>query len=330
MTRWLRDFRLMPIVLIAIGCLFALKTIGLLSDGGYTLGQRLGSSGTLVVTTVPAAPVTQLRSPAVPLEVASAQPQKRSWMQEMFNYPGDITGSITTTKAAEKAAMEKAEAAALKNEPSEAAPESKAAAGTVIALDQPRSASAGERALLERLQERRQELDARARELDLRESMLKAAEKKLETQAAVGKAEEEAGGGGGTKTGPMAQRKEEVENARFKGVVTMYETMKPKEAAKIFDRLDIKVLIEVASQIKPQRMSAIMAQMSPEAAERLTSNQVPPSGSQIKPQVMSEIMAQMTPEAAERLTVELAARSGTDRASIRQTCRKSKAGRPGG
>ncbi len=68
----------------------------------------------------------------------------------------------------------------------------------------------------------------------------------------------------------MAQRKEDVENARFKSVVTMYETMKPKEAAKIFDRLDIRVLIEVASQIKPQRMSEIMAQMSPEAAERLT------------------------------------------------------------
>ncbi len=70
----------------------------------------------------------------------------------------------------------------------------------------------------------------------------------------------------------MAQRKEkeEAENARFKGVVTMYETMKPKEAAKIFDRLDIRVLLDVASQIKPQIMAAILAQMSPEAAERLT------------------------------------------------------------
>jgi flagellar motility protein MotE (MotC chaperone) len=273
MTRFLRDFRLMPIVLIAIGCLFALKTIGLLSDGGYTLGQRLGgSSGALVVTTtVPGAPVTQMRSPAVPLEVASAQGQKPSWMQEMFNYPGgDITGAITTTKAAEKAAMEKADADK-KEPPPQPGPESKAAAGTVIALDQPRSASAGERALLERLQERRQELDARARELDLRESMLKAAEKKLEVQTAVGKAEEAKGGTpGGSPGGPAAQRKDEIMNARFKSVVTMYETMKPKEAAKIFDRLDIKVLLDVASQIKPQVMSAILAQMTPEAAERLT------------------------------------------------------------
>ena len=43
-----------------------------------------------------------------------------------------------------------------------------------------------------------------------------------------------------------------------------------KDAAKIFDRLDMRVLIEVASQINPRRMSDIMAQMQPEAAERLT------------------------------------------------------------
>ena len=62
--------------------------------------------------------------------------------------------------------------------------ESIAARGTVVSMDQQRAASPGERALLERLQERRQELDARARELELRESLLKAAEKKLEARAA--------------------------------------------------------------------------------------------------------------------------------------------------
>ena len=259
MSRLLRDFRLLPLVLLAIGCLFALKTFGLFAEGGYTLGQRLGGGNTLVVTTVPTAPVVELRSPAVTMEIPGVRPQ-RSWMQEVFNYPGgDITGSVPAPKPKEP---EKPEP------PVEQAPESKAVAGTVIAQDQPRQASAGERALLGRLQERRQELDSRARELDLRESLLKAAEKKLETQNAA----EEAGGGGGAKTGPMAQRKEkeEADNARFKGVVTMYETMKPKEAAKIFDRLDIRVLLDVASQIKPQIMAAILAQMSPEAAERLT------------------------------------------------------------
>ena len=43
--------------------------------------------------------------------------------------------------------------------------------------------SPSERAILERLQSRRQELEARAREIDIRESLLKAAEKRIELQA---------------------------------------------------------------------------------------------------------------------------------------------------
>jgi flagellar motility protein MotE (MotC chaperone) len=277
MSRWLNDFRLLPVVLIAIVCLLGLKTFGLISDGGYTLGERLGSgnSNTLVVTTVRTAPVKELVSPAVSLPVvAGAQPQK-SWMQDVFNYPSsDVTGSVHAAPKPKE--PEKPEP------PVEMAPESKAAAGTVIA-EAPKPTSAGERALLERLQARRQELDARTRELDLRETMLKAAEKKLEIQSAVEKAEEAGGGAAADapKTGPMAQRKEkeEAENARFKGVVTMYETMKPKEAAKIFDRLYIRVLLDMASKMKPQIMSAILAQMSPEAAERLTIELATKSGS---------------------------------------------------
>jgi flagellar motility protein MotE (MotC chaperone) len=263
MIKSLREFRLIPIVLIAVGCLFALKSIGLVLDGGYTLGQRL-SGDTLVVTTVPVPAPTQLRSPAAPLEIAGAQPA-RSWMQEMFNYP-DVTGSVaprpapgelvTGSTAKAQPAVKEAKA-----EVPPPAPESRAAAGTVIPME-PRPASAAERALLERLQERRQELDARARELDMRESLLAAAEKKLEARTAEQKTNEGRAGAGG-------QRKDDGE-ARFKSVVTMYETMKPKEAAKIFDRLDLRVLMEVASQINPRRMSEILAQMNPEAAERLT------------------------------------------------------------
>ena len=67
--------------------------------------------------------------------------------------------------------------------------------------------------------------------------------------------------------GPL---EDEVQAAQLKGLVVMYENMKAKDAAKIFDRLDMRVLIEVVSQINPRRMSDIMAQMMPEAAERLT------------------------------------------------------------
>ncbi len=46
--------------------------------------------------------------------------------------------------------------------------------------------------------------------------------------------------------------------------------MKPKEAARIFDRLDMRILAEVATTLKSRTMSEILAQMSPEAAEKLT------------------------------------------------------------
>ena len=101
------------------------------------------------------------------------------------------------------------------------------------------------------------------RELEIRENLLKAAEKRLEARAAEIKDVE-----GGNAA--AAQKREEAEAARFKSIVTMYENMKPKDAAKIFDRLDMKILIEVASQFNPRKMSDVMAQMSPESAEKLT------------------------------------------------------------
>ena len=67
-----------------------------------------------------------------------------------------------------------------------------------------------------------------------------------------------------------AGQRNEQESARFKGIITMYEGMKPKDAAKVFDRLEMGVLIEIASQIAPRKMSDILGLMQPEAAERLT------------------------------------------------------------
>jgi flagellar motility protein MotE (MotC chaperone) len=46
--------------------------------------------------------------------------------------------------------------------------------------------------------------------------------------------------------------------------------MKPRDAAKVFDRLDMSVLLDISTQIAPRKMSDILGLMSPEAAERLT------------------------------------------------------------
>ena len=93
--------------------------------------------------------------------------------------------------------------------------------------------------------------------------MLKAAEKRIEGRVEELKAVEQ-------RISTATEQKNEAEAARFKGIITMYEAMKPKDAARVFDRLEMSVLFEIASQIAPRKMSDILGLMSPEAAERLT------------------------------------------------------------
>jgi flagellar motility protein MotE (MotC chaperone) len=205
---------------------------------------------------------------------------KPSWAQETFNFPGrsgtdasDITGSVEKPKEEEaKPAHEVAKAE------------------TTMRPEQGQAVSASERAILERLQARRQELEARAREIDIRESLLKAAEKRAEGRVEELKAIES------RITGAAAQKADE-EAARFKGIITMYEGMKPKDAAKVFDRLEMPVLFEIASQIAPRKMADILGQMSPEVAERLTVEMARRAGSDksVAGAELPKIEGRMTP-----------------------------------
>ena len=223
-----RDIRVIPVLLVAIFGLAVLKIAGLVIDGGYVFDYQ----------------------PRV---------EKQSWAQQTLNFPGgktpkamdpDITGSSSHGAKSETP------------KPAAAAPQV-APPTTVAPVEAPPQISASERAILERLQGRRQELETRAREIDIRESLLKAAEKRIESRV-----DELKGVEAGIKT--ATEQKSEADGARFKGIVTMYEGMKPKDAAKIFDRLEMPVLFEIASQIAPRKMSDILGLMQPEAAERLT------------------------------------------------------------
>jgi len=224
-----RDIRVIPVVLFAIFGLAVLKVAGLVIDGGYVFDYQ-------------------------------PQASKRSWAQETFNFPGgartdapDVTGSVH-----EKPKEEAPKPAAPAPAPEVAKPD-----GVVVYPDPNQPVSPSERAILERLQSRRQELEARAREIDIRESLLKSAEKRIESRVEELKAVE-------ARISTATAQKTEADANRFKGIITMYEGMKPKDAAKVFDRLEMSVLFEIASHIAPRKMSDIIGLMSTEAAERLT------------------------------------------------------------
>jgi flagellar motility protein MotE (MotC chaperone) len=259
MRRAWRDMRLIPIVLVAIVSLFVLKVSGLVFDGGYTLADRLKDRDkTLQITTADSVPEQ------TKIVLAGAEPEakpapRKPWAQEMFNFNGeanDVTGSVG---ASEGASAEKK--GPVSNQPPP--PTKLEIGGAAGPLPTMQVASAGERAVLESLQERRRELDKRAHDLDMRESLIKAAEKRVEARLGELKALE-------TRAGEASSARDQAQAQQFKTLVTMYETMKPKEAARIFDRLDLAILVEVATQMNPKKMSDVLAQMGPEAAERLT------------------------------------------------------------
>jgi flagellar motility protein MotE (MotC chaperone) len=265
MTLFKREFRLIPLVLVATISLFALKVSGLVFDGGYTLGERLAGADKSELTpttadTIPGTtPIIFENRDALPPE-----PAKQSWAREMFNYGGDITGSVGASKPAEPAKDDKdAKKPDEKDAKTAKGPVTPPKSSSGLKVNLEPVAPRGERAILERLSDRRQQLDARDEELAMRENLLKAAEKRVEAKVAELKALE-------AKVKSALDQRDETEAKRFKGIVAMYEGMKPKDAARIFDRLDLKILVDVSTQMKPATMSAILAQMAPEAAERLT------------------------------------------------------------
>lgn len=123
-------------------------------------------------------------------------------------------------------------------------------------------ASPSEREILERLKDRRTEIEARDRELEMRDSLLRTTERKLDEKIGQLRTLES--------QIETNQQKSNDPKQRFKPLVTMYESMKPKEAARVFDRLDIKILMDIVQQMNPRKMAEILAVMEPAAAERLT------------------------------------------------------------
>ncbi|MGB7259127.1 MAG: flagellar protein FlbB [Pseudolabrys sp.] len=274
MIRFAREFRLIPLVLLAAVCLLTLKVAGLLFDGGYTtLGERLASRGT---------PQLKASTEAVPdftrVVVENEPPKpapKKSWAQEMFNYGGDfsskndVTGSVGESKEA-KPEAKPAEGAAAPDPAEQLKITTKPpdnpkleVGGAEYKIEAGHINSPGERAILERLRDRSQTLDARNRELEMRENLLKAAEKRVEGRVNELKTIQSHVDG-------ATEAQEQTEQGRFKSIVAMYENMKAKDAARIFDRLDLKILVEVTTLINPRKMSDILAQMTPETAEKLT------------------------------------------------------------
>lgn len=127
----------------------------------------------------------------------------------------------------------------------------------------PDDASPAEIEVLKQLSNRRQELDKRAQALDAREDLLKVAEQRVDQKIKDMETLRK-------QLQSMVNSANEAQAAQLDNLVKIYETMKPKDAAKIFEALDMPILLSVIQRMKPARTAPIMAEMAPDKAKEIT------------------------------------------------------------
>lgn len=127
----------------------------------------------------------------------------------------------------------------------------------------PSPVSDSERSLLQDLRQRRQALDAREVALKTRESMLVAAEQKLSARLAQLEALQK-------KLEVLDAAQQQKEEAGWQGLVKLYEVMKPKDAATIFNDLSMPVLLQLMDRMKDAKAALVMAAMNTDKARDVT------------------------------------------------------------
>jgi flagellar motility protein MotE (MotC chaperone) len=127
----------------------------------------------------------------------------------------------------------------------------------------PSTLTEGQTLALQQLAARRQELDEREQLLDIRAEMNGRIEAKLDEQISqLSKLKD--------RIEALMFDLDEAEELRLARLVKIYETMKPKAAAEIFNRLDIPVLIHVVERMKEAKSAAVLGKMDPKIARRVT------------------------------------------------------------
>lgn len=141
--------------------------------------------------------------------------------------------------------------------------EDEAAVAARMLADDPTLLTQSEIDLLQKLAERRVEIDARAREMETREALLAAAESRIDRKIQDFKALQ-------ATIESLIQTYDEQQDQKLLSLVKIYENMKPKDAARIFEDLEMDVLLQVAERMKERSLAPIMAKMNPDRAREVT------------------------------------------------------------
>lgn len=148
--------------------------------------------------------------------------------------------------------------------PAAAAGAKPAAPGAAAGGDQDvTNLSGSEIEVLQQLAARRASIEQRSSELDRREAVLKAAEERIDAKIQELKKLQ------GSIQQAIGQY-DDQETKRIENLVKVYETMKPQEAARIFEQLDMATLIGLVERMSTRKLAPVLAQMNPVRAKMVT------------------------------------------------------------
>lgn len=150
------------------------------------------------------------------------------------------------------------------NPKTEAAPPQGDPADDLKKKSNAKSFSQSELEILQKLAERREELDIRERTIEQKAGVLKAAETQMDMKIAKLKELE-------ASIKDLIGLYDEKEKARMANLVKIYSTMKPKDAARLFNDMEMPLLVKVFEQMKEAKSAPILALMEPAKANALTS-----------------------------------------------------------
>ena len=186
------------------------------------------------------------------LSVASAQAQQQT-------PPADAPPTAEMPAPTDAAAPDPLMA----TEPLDVPSEDRAAIAARMLSDDPTLLTQTEIDLLQKLAERREELNARARELETRQAMLQAAEARIDSKINDFQTLK-------TTLDGLIKSYDTQQGSKLESLVKIYENMKPKDAARIFEELDMPTLLMVAERMKERSLAPVMAKMNPIKAREMT------------------------------------------------------------
>lgn len=127
----------------------------------------------------------------------------------------------------------------------------------------PSNLTASEIETLQRLAERREMIERREREMQQKENLVQAAETRLDTKISqLQEIEKNLQG--------LVQQYDAKKKAEIEQLVRIYTAMKPKDAARIFDDLEMGILVAVVTNMKETKVAPIISAMQAEKARALT------------------------------------------------------------